>query len=121
MASYSITEAMVAWLRSLGYRASTRPPDLKGEPPAEFVTVERVGGQVADMVDLPIMAVQAWAPTEPRAEEMANEIRLAVLAGEPPSGVHSFRVNSGPYQFYDQSTRCPRYQLMLTCASQLTD
>ena len=118
---YSITEQFIAWLASLGYRASTRPPEEGPQCPPEFVTVVRVGGGSSDMVDLPILAVQTWEQSEPRAEQMANSIRLASLTGPLPKGVHSVRVNSGPYQFYDQSTRCPRYQLMLTCAAQLTE
>lgn len=121
MGSYSITEQMVEWLRALGLHASTRPPEEPPMGPEAFATVERVGGGASDMVDRPIMAVQTWAPTEPQAEQMANAVRLAALVGPFPKGVHSLRVNSGPYQFYDASTRCPRYQLLLSCASQLTD
>lgn len=115
---YSVTEKAVAWLAALGYRASTRVPK---DAPSEFVTVERVGGGVRDMVDRPRLAVQAWAADEPRAEEMANAIRLAALTGPLPDGVHSMAVNSGPYAFYDESTRCPRYQVVFDCAAQLSD
>lgn len=117
MATFSVTEAMVAWVASMGYRAATRVPK---NPPAELVTVERGGGGVRSMVDHPMVAVQCWAPTEERAEEMANAIRLAVLTSQPPAGVHSARVNSGPYPFFDEDTRCPRYQLVLDLSSQLT-
>lgn len=117
MAIFSVTEAMVAWLSSMGYRASTRVPK---DTPDEVVTVERTGGGVDGMVDHPMMAVQCWATTEARAEEMANAIRLAALTTVPPAGVHSVRVNSGPYPFFDEDTRCPRYQLVLGLSSQLT-
>lgn len=117
---YSVTEQMVAWLTNLGLRASTRVPKGAPKNPSEFVTVERVGGHVADMVDHPTIAVQTWAQTEARAEEMANEIRLAALYSRP-RGVHSIRVNSGPYVFYDQYTLCPRYQIAFDITSQLTD
>ena len=114
---YSITEEFVAWLGSLGYSASTVPP----ADGAEFVTVERTGGSVADMVDHPSIAVQAWAQTAPRAEEMANEIRLAALTGPLPAGVTRIEVNSGPYSFYDESTRLPRYQIAFDVTCQLVD
>lgn len=117
MAIFSATEAMVAWLSSMGYRVSTRVPK---DTPDEIVTVERTGGGVDGMVDHPMMAVQCWAPTEARAEEMANAIRLAALTTAPPAGVHSVRVNSGPYPFFDEDTRSPRYQLVLGLSSQLT-
>jgi len=114
---YSVTEEFVSWLNALGYRASTYPPK-SGD---EFVTVERTGGAVVDMVDHPMMAVQTWAKTEPRAEEMANEIRLAATTGELPRGVHRIAVNSGPYSFWDESTRLPRYQVAFDVTCQVTD
>lgn len=117
MSAYSVTEAMVAWITSLGYACSARR--VKGSP-AELVTVERTGGGVTSMVDHPLMAVQAWAPTEERAEEMANALRVALLTTRPPRGIHGVRVNTGPYAFYDEATRSPRYQLVLDVASQLT-
>ena len=114
---YSVTEQFVAWLDGLGYSASTYPPD----DGTEFVTVERTGGYVADMIDHPGIAVQTWAQTEPRAEEMANEIRLAALIGPLPYGVTRIEVNSGPYRFYDESTRLPRFQVAFDVTCQLTD
>ncbi len=110
---YSITEQTVAWLAELGFRASTYPPADGGE----FVTAERTGGGVDSMADHPVMAVQAWAPTEERAEAMATEVRDAALTGPWPYGVTAMRVNSGPYRWYDDGTRMPRYQLTLdvTC------
>lgn len=114
---YSITEQFVEWLSNLGYAASTQPPNSG----TEFVTVERTGGYVADMVDHPSMAVQTWAQSAPRAEEMANGIRNAALIGSRPYGVHRIEVNSGPYSFYDESTRLPRYQIAFDVTCQLTD
>jgi len=113
---YSITEEFITWLTAQGYRASTYPPKTGNE----FVTVERTGGGVADMVDHPMVAVQTWARTEARAEEMANEIRLALLQS-CPRGVHRIDVNSGPYSFYDESTRLPRYQTVFEVTCQLVD
>ena len=113
----SVTESFVLWLRAKGYRASTRPPEDAPDAPSEFVTVERTGGAVRDLIDHPQMAVQAWAATEPRAEEMANDIRLLLLTGERPANVTAVSVEAGPYEFYDRETMCPRYQLMLNCAA----
>lgn len=111
--TYSITEAFVSWLASMGYAASTYPPNDK----TEFVTVERTGGGTADKIDHPTIAVQTWAETEPRAEEMANAIRYAALTGPRPYGVGFIQVNSGPYRFYDESTGLPRYQTVLNCTA----
>ena len=114
---YSITEQFVTWLSDNGYAASTYPPKTG----TEFVTVERTGGSVTDMVDRPSIAIQAWAKTPTRAEEMANEIRELLLLGSLPYGVHSARIDSGPYPFWDEQTKLPRYQIALICASYLTD
>lgn len=114
---YSITEQFVAWLSSKGLAASTRPPK-SGD---EFVTVERTGGYVADKVDHPTVAVQCWARSEARADEMALDIRDALLVGDVPYGVARVDVESGPYPFFDESTRLPRCQLVLDVTCQLTD
>ncbi len=116
MAVFSVTEAMVSWLSSMGYRAATRPP---ADGAGTFATVERVGGGVASLVDRASVAVQAWADTEAAAEAAANDIRNRALTTLPPPGVHSARVESGPYPFFDESTRKPRYQLVLDVACQV--
>lgn len=114
---YSVTEQFVTWLRDLGYSASTWPP----ADGTEFVTVERTGGSVSDLVDHPTMAIQTWAQTEPRAEEMAVEIRNEALLSTLPDGVNHIAVNAGPYPFWDEDTRLPRYQLVLDVTCNLTD
>ena len=114
---YSVTEELVKWLAGHGYRASTQPPADAGE----FVTVERTGGAPADMVDYPELAVQTWAATEARAEEMSLAIRDELLLGDLPHGFHSVAVDSGPYPFWDESTRMPRFQAAYLCAAILTE
>lgn len=113
----SVTESMVAWLAAMGYRASTRVPEKAPGAPSEFVTVERTNGGVTDFIDSPQFAVQTWAPTEARAEEMANEIRMQAMAGPPPDGFGDVRPAIGPYPFFDESTRCPRYQTVYECTA----
>lgn len=113
---YSVTEAFVSWLQSLGYRASTYPPGTG----TEFVTVERTGGGVDEYTDHPVMAVQTWAATEARAEEMAMSIRDSAV-WDHPDGVVKIAVNAGPYPFWDEDTRLPRYQLVLDCTCQLQE
>ena len=110
---FSATAALVAHLRSLGFAASSRAPE---GAPAEFLTVERVGGGASGMVDRASMALQAWAGTDERACSLAEEARLALLTSRPPAGIHSIRAESGPYQFFDPATRRPRYQVVLAVA-----
>lgn len=111
---YSVTESFVTWLASQGYDASTWP---KADSPSEFVTVERTGGGTSDMVDHPTVAIQTWAPTEERAEAMSVEIRNKLMCSSRPSGVTKVNVNSGPYPYWDEDTRCPRYQTVYDCTS----
>ena len=119
---YSITEHVTEWVESTtGIHAGARPPKDEPQCPVEFFTVQHMGGQVADLVDHPMVAVQAWAQTGPRAEEMALAVRMEALTGTLPPGVHSMRVNSGPYPYYDEETRCPRYQVVFDITSQLTE
>lgn len=111
---YSITEQFVVWLSSLGYDASTYPAADAQTP---FITVERVGGGVEDMVDRPQMAIQVWADTEAEAEALATGIRNLIALGGKPYGVPSAFINSGPYPFWDESTGKPRYQIVIDCTA----
>lgn len=112
---YSVTEEVIVWLTALGYRASTQVPEDAPKDPSEFVTIERTNGGVTNFVDNPQIAIQTWAETEARAEEMANEIKVAALTGELPVGVSSMIPDIGPYPFWDEETRCPRYQTVYLC------
>lgn len=116
MEPFSVTEAMVAWIGSLGHVASL---DVPSPMPDEFVTVERTGGGARDRVDHPVMAVQCWALTPERAEALANSVRLSLLTTAPPAGIHSVRANTGPYKFNDPETRRPRWQFVLDASCQL--
>lgn len=114
---YSVVSAFIQWLNDLGFDAHSYPP----KDSTEFVTVERTGGGVVDLVDRPSLAIQTWAKTETRAEDMANAIRYALLTSEPPNGVHSVSINTGAYRFYDEDTRLPRFQIYIDVVSQLTE
>lgn len=114
---YSVVSAFIYWLNDLGFDAHSYPP----KDSTEFVTVERTGGGVSDLVDRPSLAIQTWAKTEARAEDMANAIRIALLTDTLPNGVHSVAINTGAYRFYDDETRLPRFQLYIDVASQLTE
>ena len=114
--AYSVEQSFVEWLANEGYAASTYPP----REGTEFVTVERTSGGVADIIDHPTVAIQTWAQTPTRAEQMALAIRNSLLTTSRPDGVANITVD-GLYPFWDESTRLPRYQLVLDCVAQLTD
>ena len=115
---YSVTEQLIKWLGDKGYHASSYP-SKDAVPP--FVTLERTGGSVRDLVDHPSVAIQTWAKTEAEAEEMSINIRDALLLEGRPYGVAFVKVNSGPYPFWDASTRYPRYQVVYDITTQLTE
>ena len=116
---YSIEEAVRNWLVDMGYAAYVRVPK---DRPQRFVTVERVGGSASSYVDVAEMAVQCWGADrhdDAGAEELANAVRNALVMSSRPGGVHSVRVESGPYAFYDDATGRARYQLLLAVSCQL--
>ena len=113
---YSVEEAVRNWLLDMDYDAYVRVPK---DRPQRFVTVERTGDGVTDMVDHPLIAVQTWAQTQAEAEEDASAIRMVALVGNLPEGVHSMMVNAGPYKFYDEDSMQPRYQVVFDVACQL--
>lgn len=114
---YSPTESLLDWLSEQGYTAHTYPPK---NAPSEFVTAERTGGGMSDVVDHPTIAVQTWAQSEARAEEMALEIRNATLTSRP-YGFYAMAVNAGPYPFWDEETGCARYQTLYECTTVAVD
>ena len=113
---FSATESLIAWLDDNNYRASTQVP----QGVTEFVTVERTSSYVENLVDHPTFAVQTWATTEARAEQMALEIRELLLTSPRPYGFYAMSPQ-GVYPFWDEQTRCPRYQLVIQCTTQLTE
>ena len=113
---YSATQELITWLGAKGYAAHSYPPKTG----SDFFTVERTSGSVTDLVDHPEFAVQAWATTEPKAEEMCIEVRELLVSGDVPRGFYKCEAVS-MYPWYDDSTRLPRYQLVIDCTTQLTE
>lgn len=68
---------VVSWLNGAGKvtgpngvaHAST---DVPATRPAEFITVERVGGSRGDVVESPLLSVQAWSDSRVHAEQLAD-------------------------------------------------
>ena len=118
-ANYSVTKALIDWLAERGYDAHANVPGTIPKPRA--VTVERTGGYVESMVDHAEMAVQCWGETDLDAATLADDVRNHLLANghDRPLGVHAISVSAGPYRFYDEATRRPRYQLVLDVTCQL--
>ena len=119
---YSVIAELVSWLEDRFYEVWTIvPDDADDDLPARFVTVERTGGYVEDMLDHASVAVQCWAQTDSEAHDMAIGLRNLLLTDQRPYGVGRISIDSGPYRFYDEATRCPRYQLTLDVTCCLSD
>lgn len=116
MAVFSIEEAVIAWLTGKNYAAAQL---MQAGASGVFVTVERVGGGVEDLVDHPSLAIQVWGDTELQAKNAAEQLRVEILLEAPPTGVHSWTVDEGPYLYPDADTRKPRYQMTVDASSQL--
>ena len=108
--SYDVLAALCRWLPGkLGVPCSTQPPDPR---PAEFVTLERTGGEYSLGRDAPRLALQAWGETEAGAYTLALAAReaVAVMAREELPEVCKATVE-GVYAFPDPDSRKSRYQL----------
>lgn len=121
-ANYSVTKALIDWLLDLGFDAHANVPG--SIPSYGTVTVERTGGYVADLVDHAEMAVQCWGETDLAAATLADDVRNYLLTHYSnyrprPVGTYAISVTAGPYRFYDEATRRPRYQLVLDVTCQL--
>lgn len=118
MDAFSVTAAMVAFIDALeiGDGCSTRVPY---DRPGRFQTVENIGGEVDSKVCNTTVAVQCWALDEATAEADSNDVALAIETATPPAGVHSMHVVQTGYPWFDDSTRCPRYQLVCNITHQL--
>lgn len=116
MALYSVEAALVAWLKSHGFAAAQLMQQGRS---GVFVTVERVGGGVSDLIDRPSVAFQIWGDTNEQALQAALEVRALLLTAPLPDGVSACVIDSGPYFFADMETRRPRYQIVADLASQL--
>ena len=80
---------------------------------AGWVTVERAGGGVSEIVvDHPMVAVQVWGHDRWQVSEharlVADELKKMILLPE----VGACSINAGPYNFPTASNE-PRYQIVL--------
>lgn len=86
--------------------------DVPSKRPARFVTVERTGGPVEMVRQVPLLAVQVWAESRYEASRLAE-----VVADVLRSLVHLGwvgRVNvSSVYNFPDPDGRQARYQIVV--------
>lgn len=116
--AFSIEEALVGWLPdALGVPSYTEVPDPR---PEEFSTVERTGGTATVGIDSPTVAVQLWAGSKARAEELALDCRDMLLeraAGLIPQ-VRGVSITGGPYPFPDEDSRTHRYQISVALTTE---
>lgn len=80
--------------------------------PAEFVTVERIGGTAALVVDSAQVMIHCWADTDADVADLAAEVRgvLGTMRGAVIDGTQVYRVDelSGPADVPDPDSDQPR-------------
>lgn len=118
MGYYSIEASVVAWVQSLGYACGQL---MQRDRRGMFVTIERVGGGVSEFNQSASIAMQVWAESNAEAEAVSGAIVLRMLTEQPPAGIHSVEVDTGPYFYADLETDRPRYQTVLDVYAQLVD
>lgn len=83
--------------------------DVPNPRPEKLVTVERTGGEAANIVcDYPRLAIQCWASSRAKAAELAYKVDDLLLDIDDPSIPDISR--SGLYNFPDEAGN-PRYQI----------
>lgn len=118
MTLFSIEEALISWLPdATGLPAYAEVPSQR---PQEFLTVERVGGPTETGIDRPAVAIQVWAASRARAEEIALDCRqmMAERAAECIPQIRSVSC-SATHPFPDPDSRAERYQLSLSLVTTL--
>ena len=107
--SYDVLADLCKWLSArLGVPCSTSVP---AQRPAEFVTVERTGGQTSLGRDDPNLAVQCWSGTEAGAYTLALAAREAVLSGWGGLPMVCRATVGATHHFPDPDSRAERYQI----------
>lgn len=91
--------------------------DVPGTRPAEFVTVERVGGPEGRVLGSPLLAVQVWAKDRWRAAELADTYAGFMRGMEVLPWVARVDVSSVT-NFPDLDSRSPRYQITVELVTQ---
>lgn len=97
-------------------------PRIPNPRPDTFVTVQRVGGPRRNLVtDAATLAIEAWAPTEEAAHDLAQLARghVAAMVGDLFAGVPVYRVDefSGPQLLPDPTSDQPRYTFTVAVAT----
>lgn len=93
-----------------GFKTVLEVPEMR---PAEFVSVERVGGPAGPFSESPRFAVQSWAKTRKRAAEMDKAVRNALFSLMTLDCVFGVEVNSSN-RWPDPQSGHERYQTVVT-------
>lgn len=86
--------------------------DVPADRPERFATIERTSGGRADVRDMPVLAVQFWAPTRYEASEMARIGASLIESYRPHPNIGRLDINS-TYNFPDPESGSARYQVVV--------
>lgn len=117
--------ALVAidYLRPLtGVPVFSRVPESR---PAEFVRVERIGGQRRTLItDRPRVDIHCWSDSEEGAEALMNKVRAYTLAMAGRRGittVYDVAEVGGPMWLPDDTSGQPRYAFAVEFSTRGTE
>lgn len=86
--------------------------DVPKDRPAEFITVERTGGDRVDVRDRPVIAIQCWSTSRYQASELARKVGDSLEAMRTHPNVGRMDINTS-YNFPDLDSGTPRYQVVV--------
>ena len=89
--------------------------ELPGDPPDEYILLQRTGGAEENLIREATVAVQT-VTTESRfrAAQLAEALRTTMLGIVSRREIFHCSVNAGPYDFTDSTTKAYRYQTVYT-------
>lgn len=82
---------------------------VPASPPEKFVTVEKTGGSVENLIRSSTLAIQSWAPSIAEAAALNDEVIDAMSGILILGDISSVELNSD-YNFTDTTRNHPRYQ-----------
>lgn len=88
--------------------------DVPSRRPAQFVTVERVGGDASQFQDHPQVAVQAWAQSRADAERLCGLVKTDLNSRFRYNPAVSLLELGAQINFPDPDSRQSRFQLLVS-------
>lgn len=106
----TIEEYVISYLNSSqSLSGITTSGSIPHPIPAQFITVEQVGGGITDHIPTASIAVQSWAASRAEAAELNELVQEVMDSILEEDEISQCKLDSS-YNFTDLSTNHPRYQ-----------